>query len=111
MFFDIQVREVDSVQVLSVVGDVDISTLPSMSSAVAGLSGPSRAINLTSVHYFDPVCLGVLVGANLRAADQGAELVVVVAERLRLLLERSGMDRVLNVVDSLPDHLAEPPDA
>jgi anti-anti-sigma factor len=102
MFFDVQVSQVEGIEVVSVVGDVDMSTLPALSSAVARLDGASRAINLSSVHYFDPVCLGVLVAANLRAIDQGAQLLVVAAERTRKLLERSGLAGVLEVVDALP---------
>lgn len=103
MLFDVQTSVRGQFNVLRVIGDVDMSALPPLWSSVEDLSGPHRALDLSSVDYFDPVCLGILIAARFRADQSSATFVVVAGLPVRELLERSGLDQFLGVVGSLPD--------
>lgn len=103
MLFDVQTSLRGRFSVLRVVGDVDMSTLPALRSAVEDLSGPHRALDLSSVDYFDPVCLGILIAAKFRADQSRATFVVVAGPPVQELLNRSGLDQLLGVVGSFPD--------
>jgi anti-anti-sigma regulatory factor len=102
VLFDVQVGDRDGWQVASVVGDVDLSSLTRLLPPVGRLDGPRVAIDLTSVDFLDPVCLGVLVAAGLRARRRSARLVVVAAGDTAALLTESRIDQVVDVVASLP---------
>lgn len=99
--FDVQRRTVDSSEVLSVVGDVDLATLPELAAAITELLGPGRVgsvtLDLAGVDYIDPVCLGVLVNAGLRSRRAGGDLTVVASGPVRELLAETRLDEILAV--------------
>lgn len=103
MIFDVQVLERGGWQVAAVVGDVDLATLPRLWPRVELLDGDRVAVDLMSVDWFDPVCLGVLLAAGVRARRRRARLVVVAVGAVGALLAEAGVDQVLEVVESLPD--------
>ncbi|MCO5318630.1 MAG: STAS domain-containing protein [Microthrixaceae bacterium] len=96
VLFDVRSHRDEGVEVVSVVGDVDLASLPQLASRLASLDGPVR-LELGSVDFFDPVCLGVLVAADLRARRHGSALEVVVSRRLGELLAETRLDEVLAV--------------
>jgi anti-anti-sigma factor len=100
--FDVQVADRDGWRVASVIGDVDLATLTRLWPPVAALDGDRVAIDLTGVDFLDPVCLGVLVAANLRARRRGARLVVMCTTETARLLGEAGLDQAVEVVGSLP---------
>ena len=83
------------------VGDVDLATLPRLASALDSLGG-EVTIDLRSVDFIDPVCLGALVAANLRAGRRGGSFTVVATGAVEAMLEESGLTRILTVVGDLP---------
>lgn len=97
MLFDATVTETDGRPTLRVVGDVDLASLPTLQSAVASLEGSGAVIDLSSVDFFDPVCLGVLLAADLRARRRGASVEVVADGNVARLMADTRLDEILAV--------------
>jgi anti-sigma B factor antagonist len=98
----------DGVLVL-VAGELDVATLPRLRSGVAAALAAAPAstrrvvIDLDAVGLLDPVVLGVLLEARLRVHDRGATLTLRCNEpRIRRVLERTGMDQAVPVVEDVP---------
>jgi len=105
---DLSAREstVGNRPVLSVQGEVDLSTLPSLHNALTRFVGahPSTTVvvDLDGVYACDDTALGSLLGAAGRARDSGGDLVVVCNHgALRTRLERTGFDRAVVVVTTI----------
>ena len=89
---------------MSVVGDVDLATMPLLHQELSAAEGERLALDLGGVDHIDPVTFGVLVAAALRASRRGAAFAVVAPEgRPRELLAESRLDQVLTVVESFDD--------
>lgn len=99
--------------VLSVSGEIDLHTAPSLRAALepavrsAREQGTAVVVDLTAVSFLDSTGLGELVGANKALAISGDRLhVVAVGDRLPRLLGLTGLTEVLAVHESLTDALA-----
>lgn len=104
VLFDVQTLNRDGWSVLSVVGDVDLATMPTLKLRADALQGDRVALDLSGVDYMEPVVFGVLVEAGLRAARRGARFVVVCPPgRPRELLEETRLDTIVDVVGSFDD--------
>jgi anti-anti-sigma factor len=104
VLFDVRVLPIGDWDVLCVVGDLDLATLPSLRQSLDRIEAPRAAIDLSGVDYVDPVTLGVLLVGSLRAARSGGRFAVVCRPGpARDLLAETGIDRILTVVD---DHAA-----
>lgn len=102
MLFDARTRDLDGWQVVAVVGDLDLATLPRFRSAVEGLAGPSVGVDLTSAAYLDTVVLGVLLGARVRTRRTGGRFAVVCPPgAVHDLLVEAGVAELLAVVPSV----------
>jgi anti-anti-sigma factor len=102
VLFDVQVHQRDGWTVTSVVGDVDLATLPRLWAAIEPLSGAMVAVDLRSVTWFDPVCSGALVAGAQRASRRSGRFVVLAGDAVANLLADTRLDQVLEVVDELP---------
>ena len=108
---DIQHRSVRGWTVITVIGELDLHTSPSLhdeiSSAIAA-GARSVAVDLSGVGFMDSTALGVLVSASATAKDHGAELCLVgVTGSPARVLALTGMDDVFQTVDhieELPNH-------
>lgn len=90
-------------EVVSVVGDVDLATIPSLRSHLDLVVADRIALDLGGVDLFDPLAFGVVLSGSLRAARRGGRFVVVCpAGRPRELFAESGVDRIVEVLDDLP---------
>jgi anti-sigma B factor antagonist len=96
------------VPVVSLAGEVDLSTAPRLRGALQrAASGGSLVVDLDGVHALDDVGLGILVGAAGRARSGGGDLVLVCTDqRLLDLLRRTRLDRALDVFPSIPAAIA-----
>ena len=88
--------------VITLSGEVDLSTIPMLYDALAKAltHHPDRTliIDLDGVTVLDDAGLGVLLGAAGSARDAGADLAVVCnSHRLRERLERTGFSRAVEV--------------
>ncbi len=100
MLFDVRVLPVGDWDVLSVVGDLDLATLPALRQAFDRIEASDAAVDLSGVDYVDPVTLGALLVGSLRAGRSGGRFAVVCPPgAARELLAETGVDRILTVVD------------
>jgi len=102
VLFDVQVAEAGGWQVLTVVGDVDVATLPRLTAATDRLDAGQVAVDLRPVEWFDPVCSGVLVSVALRARRRGGRAVFVVGDSVRRTMVDTRLAEVLELLDGLP---------
>lgn len=87
---------------LSLIGDIDLSTVPLVHQALAHLVDDHRsqvvAVDLDGVEAMDDIGFGILLGAAGRARDHGGDLVIVCSGgRLRHRLSLTGLDRAVTV--------------
>ncbi len=76
-FSVVEVPDGDDV-VLSVTGDLDLSSVPSFRRAIRRLEAPAGrvVVDLTGVDLLDSAGIGLLVGARLRVRREGSSLIV-----------------------------------
>ncbi len=93
------------ITVVSVKGEVDLYTAPSLKERVADLvsSGRNRlAVDLGGVEFMDSTGLGTLVGGLKRMKERGGALSLVCANRPVLrILTITGLDAVFSIHDSV----------
>lgn len=94
-------------QVLSVVGDLDVTSSPQVRNEVVRLltdGATHLVIDLAAVPFVDSFGLGVLIGALKRTRAGGGELVLVVTDPgVRRLLSLTGLDEVFDLAESLDE--------
>ena len=104
---DVDTRELDGWTVVVVRGQLDVATAPRFRQVLveAQYGGHADvAIDLAGVEFLDSMGLGVLVGALKRARSHDAELVLAGAnDRIRHVLELSGVAQVTRMVDRVED--------
>lgn len=109
----ISVNTVGDVVVLEVIGELDVSTAPLLREKLIEQFSADQAcivVDLTAVPFMDSTALGVLVGAQKRAAAKSGWLRLVAPhERLRRMLVTTGLDRVMLVYETVSEALPEPP--
>ena len=93
---------------LSVEGDLDLSSAPRLKWALADSQSAGAKhliVDLSGVAFIDSTALGVLVGAQ-RALDEGFHLAIVCAEENVLrIFELTGLDGMFEIVPTLDDAL------
>ncbi|HEX8002833.1 MAG TPA: STAS domain-containing protein [Mycobacteriales bacterium] len=109
MAFAIQASPAGRAVVLSVNGDVDIATAPTLRERLADAVGTYTGVvvDLDGVPFLDSTGLGVLVAAHNRAKSAGASLVIARPQRIvRNALRLVQVDTVIDVYDSVDDAVA-----
>ena len=81
------------------VGDLDIATAGALREqllerSAAGVS--PITVDLAGVEFMDSVGLSLLISAYQRIVDGGAEMILIMPERLRPLMEMSGLAELLD---------------
>jgi anti-sigma B factor antagonist len=93
--------------ILTVAGEVDVATAPTLRERLVQLiaDGNTRlTIDLTPVDFLDSTGLGVLVGTLKRIRQAEGELVLVIPqERIRRLFEITGLNKIFEIVDRVDD--------
>jgi anti-sigma B factor antagonist len=93
-------------RVVTVVGEVDISTAPRLLAALdeALLGGPEEVvIDLAAVTFLDSTCIQALLSANRRARVAGVRLSIVpAAAEVHRAFVITGTDGLLSFVDAAP---------
>ncbi len=108
MLFDVRTLAVGDWSVVSVVGDLDVATMPTLRQHLDRVQDDRGAapvaLDLHGVDYVDPVTLGILVAGSLRAGRRGGRFAVVCAPgSARDLLAETGIDRIVPVVEDRAD--------
>jgi anti-sigma B factor antagonist len=98
--------------VISLSGEIDLSTLPllhdALTKALAHHPGRMIVIDLDGITVLEDVGLGILMGAAGSARQSGADLVVVCNNmRLRERLDRTGFSRAVEVRDRRRENIHE----
>ncbi len=105
--FDTSEETTDRYSVVSVAGEVDVATAPTLRSRleVAIDRGmPLLVVDLLAVTFIDSTGLGVLIGASKRVdADEGTMRLVVAEPRILKLFEITGLMDVFSIVPSLEE--------
>jgi anti-sigma B factor antagonist len=101
----LETQERGDVTVVSVKGEVDLYTAPSLKERVADLvsSGQSRlAVDLSGVEFMDSTGLGVLIGALKRSKEVGGSLALIAPrEQVIKVLSITGLDKVFTIHDNV----------
>jgi len=109
--FSIQTSTTDDVLVLSVGGEVDLTTAPELAQAIRLVPEPTSrvVVDLSAVTFLDSSGLNVLVSGKRTLAESGVDLCVVTEPNgpVRRVFEITRLTGSLGVVDSLDDALAK----
>ena len=98
----------DAWGVLTVDGELDLSTSPELRDALMALGTDHQriAIDLRAVTFMDSTALGVIVAAMKRARERGGELALVGPNGSpRKVLSITARDQIVPIVED-PDDLA-----
>jgi anti-sigma B factor antagonist len=94
--------------VLSVEGDLDLSSAPDLKWALGDLQASGArhiVVDLAKVSFIDSTALGVLVGAQ-RALDQGIRMAVACRdENVLRIFELTGLDCMFEIVGTVEEAL------
>ena len=108
VYFEARWGETEGWRVITVVGEVDLATLPEFRSAVtaaaAGSLGSSvgLAIDLTHCGFIDSLGLGATLGGLRRMRAVGGRFAVICPdERVRSIFVRCRLDEIIEIHPSL----------
>ena len=90
--------------VVSVTGEIDLSTSPALRQALqdAGSNGSNVVVDLSEVTFLDSTGLGDLVRARAAVIAGGGQFTLVVCQpRVRRVLEITGLDEVFFIHETL----------
>jgi anti-sigma B factor antagonist len=100
-------REQDGWAVLTVSGEIDIATAPSLRERLHGLLADDKhqlVVDLDDVGFLDSTALGVLVGVLKRARSEGGEVRIVCTQpRVRKVFEITRLDSAFDLFDSVDE--------
>lgn len=100
-----EVSDVAGWTVVSVYGEVDVATAPSLREQLIDLvsDGSTKLVlDLEGVDFLDSTGLGVIISALKRARTQGGDLRLVCTQaRIRRLFEITGLDKAVPLLPSL----------
>jgi len=101
------VREQDDWAVLTVSGEIDIATAPSLRERLYSLLAEEKrqlVVDLDDVGFLDSTALGVLVGVLKRARSEGGEVRIVCTQpRVRKVFEITRLDSAFDLFDSVDE--------
>lgn len=98
----------NGVTVVSVGGEIDLSTTPAFQAAIAGVLAeepPVLVIDLSALQFLASAGLRVLVAARERLSKSARLAVVANRPAIRRPIELTGLDRVFSLYPTLDDAL------
>jgi anti-sigma B factor antagonist len=90
-------------------GELDVQSVPELRARLAEAidGGKNRVVvDMAEVSFIDSVSLSALVGAQRKLGDDGRLAIVAVHEYVRLILQATGLEQVLNVFASRDEAVA-----
>lgn len=101
MEFSVAQHEVGGFPVVSVTGEIDVSTAPALKDVLTDLLGAERSaivVDLGEVGFLDSTGLGALVAARTSATDADIRLPIVSdRDRILKLFRITGLDGVFEI--------------
>jgi anti-sigma B factor antagonist len=93
--------------VLSVLGEIDLFTVPNLEAAIAEhvAAVPYLVVDLSEVTFFGSLGLSALMRATTMAGDRGTRLLLVTGERVRRTMDVTQTAELFAVHDSVEDAL------
>jgi len=93
--------------VLSVLGEIDLVTVPGLESAIAEhvAAAPRLVIDLSEVTFFGSLGLSALIRATTLAGDRGTHLLLVTGERVRRTMEVTKTTELFSMYNSVEEAL------
>jgi anti-sigma B factor antagonist len=105
-----EVSEVEGWTVITVHGEIDVATSPTLRERLIGLvnGGATRLVlDLETVDFLDSTGLGTIVSILKRVRTHGGDLRLVCTEaRIRRLFEITGLDKALPLHASVDDAIS-----
>jgi anti-sigma B factor antagonist len=102
MLFDVRTLQLHGWVVVSVVGEIDLATIPELRQHCERVEGEKIVLDLSGVDHFDVLGFGVVHGLQLRVARRGGRFAVVCPPgRPRELFAATGVDSLVPVVEDL----------
>jgi anti-sigma B factor antagonist len=90
-------------------GELDVQSVPELRARLAEVldAGQTRVVvDLAKVSFIDSLSLSALVGAGRKLGDDGRMAIVAVHEYVRLILQATGLEQVLDVFPSRDEAVA-----
>jgi anti-anti-sigma factor len=90
-------------------GELDVQSVPELKERLAEAvdAGTKRVVvDLADVSFIDSLSLSALVGARRRLGEDGRLAIVAVHEYVRLILQATGLEQVLDVFDTRDEAVA-----
>jgi anti-sigma B factor antagonist len=111
MRFEVDVEDRGAgVQVLTIVGDADLYTVPQLRErllAAVEAGATTLVVDLTRTTFIDSTTLGALIGAVKRLRPVGGEVWIVASDRsIWKIFEITLLDRVFPIFESREEALA-----
>jgi anti-sigma B factor antagonist len=101
--FSVSVEQADARTVVAARGELDLATAPELEDALLPplRDGAGVVLDLRALEFMDSTGVRVIVAAHLAADEHGGSLAVAVVpgEPVARVLEISGLDAVLRIVD------------
>lgn len=108
VLFDVRTISEGEWEVVKVVGDADLSSLPALRTHLDRTDATRVALDLGAVDLLDPLVFGVIIAAAMRARRRSSDFAVVCPPgRPRDLLAESGVDQIVTVVDDHTEFVAD----
>ena len=112
MNLSLSTEDVEGRRIVSVRGEVDVYSAPTLRKSLQDLMDdehPSLLVDLTEIAFIDSTGLGVLVAGQNRASELGGKLNLVCAqERVLKLFRITGLDEVFGIYSTRADALTAP---
>lgn len=96
--------------VLSVLGEIDLVTVPALETAIAEhvAAAPSLVLDLSGVTFFGSLGLAALMRGMTLAEERGTRLMLVVGVRVRRTMELTRTEELFIVHNSVEEALKTP---
>ena len=103
--FSINIETVDDVAVCRIHGEVDSASAGELREAMGALTAYRRVVlDFSGVPFIDSAGLGTVIGGTRRIRSVDGDVALCSARRsIHRLLYAVGMDRILPILDTLPE--------
>ncbi len=108
--FEVHEHSHEKVEVISVVGEIDLATAPELRAVldrVLDAGAASLIVDLSGTTFIDSTALGVLIGAWKRTQNEGRTMSVVASDpRILRVFEITGLTDLFPLHGSLDEAMA-----
>jgi len=105
--FSLNIEAIDEFAICRIHGEIDSASAASLREAMGTLAASRYVVlDFAGVPFIDSAGLGTLIGGTRRVREAGGDIVLCSPRRaIDRLLHAVGMDRILPILETLPDAL------